>query len=97
MAAYPVSKRRRELGNPGGVGRTAEGSVKSGVGTAFRLPTHGSAAGLFLGILASRVLASIVMRRPPAIPWCRPVPFWLWRCWACWLRGFQRGAFRCSQ
>jgi hypothetical protein len=60
MAAYSVSKRRRELGNPGGVGRTAEGSVKSGVGTAFRLLTYGSAAGLFLGILASRVLASIV-------------------------------------
>jgi len=40
--------------------RTAQGIAAGGMGRAFKLLAFGSATGLVLGILASRVLASIV-------------------------------------
>src|SRR5262249_14194254 len=60
MAAYSVSKRSRELGIRMAVGAQRKDVLQAALGRAFRLLVFGSAAGLALGILASRVLASIV-------------------------------------
>jgi predicted permease len=60
MAAYSVSKRLRELGIRVALGAQRKEVLQAALGRAFRLLTYGSAAGLFLGILASRVLAHIV-------------------------------------
>jgi predicted permease len=60
MAAYSVSKRRRELGIRMAVGAQRKEVLQAALGRAFKLLAFGSAAGLLLGILASRVLASIV-------------------------------------
>jgi hypothetical protein len=60
MAAYSVSKRLRELGIRVALGAQRKEVLQAALGRAFKLLTYGSAAGLFLGILASRVLASIV-------------------------------------
>jgi ABC-type lipoprotein release transport system permease subunit len=60
MAAYSVSKRLRELGIRVALGAQRKEVLQAALGRAFKLLTYGSAAGLFLGILASRVLANIV-------------------------------------
>jgi predicted permease len=60
MAAYSVSKRMRELGIRMALGAKRTEVLRSALGRAVRLLAVGSAAGLLLGILASRVLASIV-------------------------------------
>ncbi len=60
MAAYSVSKRLRELGIRVALGAQRKEVVKAALGRAFKLLAYGSAAGLLLGILASRVLALIV-------------------------------------
>jgi predicted permease len=60
MAAYSVSKRLRELGIRVALGAQRKEVLQAALGRAFKLLTYGSAAGLLLGILASRVLASIV-------------------------------------
>ncbi len=60
MAAYSVSKRQRDLGIRMAIGAQATQVLKAALGRAFKLLAFGSAAGLVLGILASRVLASIV-------------------------------------
>jgi len=60
MAAYSVSKRLRELGIRIALGAQRHAVLQVALGGAFKLLTVGSAAGLLLGILASRVLASIV-------------------------------------
>ncbi len=60
MAAYSVSKRLKELGIRLALGAQRKEILQAALGRAFRLLTFGSAAGLVLGILASRVLASIV-------------------------------------
>jgi ABC-type antimicrobial peptide transport system permease subunit len=60
MAAYSVSKRMRELGIRMALGAKHTEVLKSALGRAVRLLAVGSAAGLVLGILASRMLASIV-------------------------------------
>lgn len=60
MAAYSVSKRKRELGIRIAVGAQRKEVLQAAVGRAFKLLALGSAAGLILGILASRVLAYIV-------------------------------------
>ncbi len=92
MAAYSVSKRLRELGIRMALGAQRKEVLQAALGRAFRLLAFGSAAGLLLGILASRVLASIVYQATPRDPWCWLVLSWLWHCWGCWLRGFQRNA-----
>ncbi|HEV2381371.1 MAG TPA: ABC transporter permease [Terriglobia bacterium] len=63
LAAYSVSKRLRELGI-----RIALGAQQAALGRAFKLLAFGSAAGLLLGILASRVLAFIVYQATPRDP-----------------------------
>jgi predicted permease len=68
MAAYSVSKRKRELGIRIALGAQRKEVLKAALGRAFKLLAFGSAAGLVLGILASRVLASIVYQAAPRDP-----------------------------
>jgi predicted permease len=60
MAAYSVSKRLKELGIRMALGAQRKEVLQAALGRAFKLLAFGSVAGLLLGILASRVLASIV-------------------------------------
>jgi hypothetical protein len=60
MAAYAVSKRLRELGIRMALGAQRKEVLQAALGRAIKLLAFGSAAGLLLGVLASRVLASIV-------------------------------------
>jgi ABC-type antimicrobial peptide transport system permease subunit len=68
MAAYSVSKRLRELGIRIAIGAQPKEVLQAALGRAFKLLAIGSAAGLVLGILASRVLASIVYQATPRDP-----------------------------
>ena len=68
MAAYSVSKRLRELGIRIALGAQRREVLQTALGRAFRLLAIGSAAGLLLGILASRVLAYIVYQATPSDP-----------------------------
>jgi predicted permease len=68
MAAYSVSKRLRELGIRVALGAQRREVLQAALGRAFKLLAFGSAAGLLLGMLASRVLASIVYRATPRDP-----------------------------
>ncbi len=68
MAAYSVSKRLRELGIRVALGAQRKEVLKAALGRPLRLLAFGSAAGLLLGILASRVLASIVYQATPRDP-----------------------------
>ena len=68
MAAYSVSKRLKELGIRMALGAQRKEVLQAALGRAFRLLALGSAAGLVLGILASRVLASIVYQATPRDP-----------------------------
>jgi predicted permease len=68
MAAYSVSKRMKELGIRMALGAQRKEVLQAALGRAFRLLALGSAAGLVLGVLASRVLASIVYGATPRDP-----------------------------
>ncbi len=68
MAAYSVSKRMRELGIRVALGGQRKEVLQAALGRALKLLAIGSAAGLLLGILASRVLASIVYQATPRDP-----------------------------
>jgi len=68
MAAYSVSKRQRELGIRIALGARRKEVLQAALGRAFKLLASGSAAGLALGILAGRVLASIVYQATPRDP-----------------------------
>ena len=68
MAAYSVSKRMKELGIRVALGAQRREVLQAALGRAFKLLVLGSAAGLFLGILASRVLAFIVYLGTPRDP-----------------------------
>ncbi len=68
MAAYSVSRRRRELGIRVALGAQRTEVLMAALGRAVKLLTIGSAAGLILGLLASRVLASIVYQATPRDP-----------------------------
>lgn len=60
MAAYSVSKRLRELGIRIALGAKRTELLQAALGRALRLLAIGSMGGMVLGVLASRVLASIV-------------------------------------
>jgi predicted permease len=60
MASYVVSRRLRELGIRVALGASRHHVLRASMGRAFVLLTAGSAAGLGLGVLASRVLSFIV-------------------------------------
>jgi ABC-type antimicrobial peptide transport system permease subunit len=68
MAAYSVSKRLKELGIRVALGAQRKEVLQAALGRAFKLLVYGSVAGLLLGILASRVLASIVYQATPRDP-----------------------------
>jgi len=68
MAAYSVSKRKRDLGIRMALGAQWKEVLQAALGRAVKLLAFGSAAGLFLGILASRVLAAIVYQATPRGP-----------------------------
>ena len=68
MAAYSVSKRLKELGIRMALGAQRKEVLKAALGRAFKLLAFGSAAGLLLGLLASRVLAFMVYQATPRDP-----------------------------
>lgn len=68
MAAYSVSKRLRELGIRIALGAQRKEVLTAALGRAFKLLAYGSAAGLLLGVLASRVLVYIVYQATPRDP-----------------------------
>jgi predicted permease len=68
MAAYSVSRRLKELGIRMAIGAQPKEVLRAALGRAFKLLAFGSAAGLLIGILASRVLAFIVYQATPRDP-----------------------------
>ena len=68
MAAYSVSRRLKELGIRIAIGAHPGEVLQASLGRAFKLLAVGSAAGLLLGILATRVLAAIVYQATPRDP-----------------------------
>jgi ABC-type antimicrobial peptide transport system permease subunit len=68
MASYTVSKRLRELGIRLALGARRKQVLRAALGRAFVLLSVGSAAGLALGILATRVLSHIVYQAGPKDP-----------------------------
>ncbi|MGA8727206.1 MAG: ABC transporter permease [Terracidiphilus sp.] len=68
LAAYTVSKRLRELGIRVALGATRTQVLRAALERAFKLLAVGSAAGLVLGLLATRVLAVIVYQATPSDP-----------------------------
>jgi hypothetical protein len=68
LAAYSVSRRMKELGIRVALGARSGELLQAALGRPLRLLAFGSAAGLALGILASRVLASIVYQATPRDP-----------------------------
>ena len=68
LAAYSVGKRLRELGIRMALGAQRKEVLQAALGRAFKLLAFGSAAGLLLGVLASRVLAFIVYQATPRDP-----------------------------
>lgn len=68
IAAYSVSKRRRDLGIRMALGAQRKEVLQAALGRALKLLAFGSAAGLLFGIMASRVLASIVYQATPRDP-----------------------------
>ena len=68
MAAYSVSKRLKELGIRIALGGGRREILHAALGRAVKLLAVGSAAGLLLGIFASRVLAAIVYSATPRDP-----------------------------
>ncbi|MEO8372059.1 MAG: ABC transporter permease [Candidatus Solibacter sp.] len=68
MAAYSVSKRLKELGIRMALGAQPREVLSAGLGRAFKLLAFGSAAGVVLGVLFTRVLAAIVYQATPRDP-----------------------------
>jgi predicted permease len=68
MASYVVSKRLRELGIRVALGADQRKVLSAALGRAFRLLAVGSAAGMILGLLATRVLSYIVYQATPRDP-----------------------------
>jgi ABC-type antimicrobial peptide transport system permease subunit len=68
MAAYSISKRLKELGIRMALGAKRKEVLEAALGRAFKLLACGSAAGLLVGILASRVLAHVVYQATPRDP-----------------------------
>ena len=68
MAAYSVSRRLKELGIRVALGARRSMVLRTALGRALKLLALGSAAGLILGFVASRLLAYIVYEATPRDP-----------------------------
>lgn len=68
MASYVVTRRLRELGIRVALGANQRKVLSAALGRAVRLLAVGSAAGMILGLLATRVLALIVYQATPKDP-----------------------------
>jgi predicted permease len=68
LAAYSVSKRLRELGIRIALGAQRREVLQAALGRPLKLLAIGSAAGLMLGVLATRVLTYIVYQATPRDP-----------------------------
>ena len=68
MAAHSVTKRLRELGIRIALGGQRKEVLQAALGRPVKLLAVGSAAGLLLGVLASRVLGFIVYQATPRDP-----------------------------
>jgi predicted permease len=68
MAAYSISKRLRELGIRMALGAQRGEVLQAALGQAVKLLAVGSATGIVLGVLASRVLAFLVYDANPRDP-----------------------------
>jgi predicted permease len=68
MAAYSVSKRLRELGLRMALGANKKEVLHAALGRSLKLLVIGSASGLILGLLATKVLAYIVYQATPRDP-----------------------------
>jgi predicted permease len=68
MAAYSVSKRLRELGIRMALGAQRREVLQAALERPLKLLAFGSAAGLLLGLLATKVLAYIVYQATPRDP-----------------------------
>ena len=68
MAAYSVNKRLKELGIRVALGARRKEVLQAALGRPFKLLAIGSAAGLVLGLLATRILAFIVYQATPRDP-----------------------------
>jgi len=68
MAAYSVSKRLKEIGIRIALGAKRKEVLQAALGRPLKLLAYGSAAGLLLGILATKVLAFIVYQATPRDP-----------------------------
>ena len=69
MASYVVSRRLRELGIRVALGAGQREVLGAALGRALRLLALGSAAGLLLGLLATKLLSWIVYQASPKDPW----------------------------
>ena len=68
MASYVVSRRLRELGIRVALGASKKDVLGTALGRSLRLLAIGSAVGLVLGLLATRVLSYIVYQATPKDP-----------------------------
>ncbi len=68
LASYSVGKRLREMGIRMALGAGRGELLRTALGRAFRLFAIGAAAGLLLGLAATRVLAYIVYQASPRDP-----------------------------
>jgi predicted permease len=68
MAAYSVSRRLKELGIRVALGAQRTEVLRAALGRSVKLLVFGSAGGLVLGLLATRLLASIVYQASPRDP-----------------------------
>lgn len=68
MASYVVSKRLRELGIRVALGAGQREILRTALGRAVRLLAVGSAAGVVLGVMGTRVLSHIVYQATPKDP-----------------------------
>ncbi|MGB6133551.1 MAG: ABC transporter permease [Acidobacteriaceae bacterium] len=68
MASYVVSRRMRELGIRVALGAGQRDVLGAALGRAFRVLAIGSAAGVALGVLGTRVLSHIVYQATPKDP-----------------------------
>jgi len=93
MAAPSISKRMRELGIRMAVGAQRKDVLEAALQRPFELLGWGSAAGLLLGVLASRALAAVVFVATPRDPLVLAVVMALVGIVATWIPA-QRALYR---